>query len=427
VNKRARHVWSILRQGPTEAGYAFFRARRRRRNLADAEPELSESDLLGLRLASRIERAELEANAALLEAQAARGATPISSIQWFVPWFHLVTGGGIHTLLRFADHLAREHGVESRFCVHDRDTPALAADVSRKIAGAFPGLASAPVLPAGASLPAADAAIATDWPGVFSLLRFRDAPARFFFVQDWEPDFYPAGSASALLEAVGDLGLPGIVNTPGLADAYRARGNPAVSFTPCVDTTRYHPPAKRPDNPVRVFFYGRPATPRNAFGLGLDVLRRVKERHGSAVDIVCAGEDWSPGQYGVADVLRNEGMLEDADAVADLYRRCDIGLVFMMTRHPSYQPFEFMASGMAAASNENPYTAWFLRHEHNCLLAPAVPALLAEQVSRLVDDAPLRARIAEAGRAEVSGRRWEDEIEGVWKTMTGRGIREWTA
>src|SRR4029453_7983397 len=104
---------------------------------------------------------------------------------------------------------------------------------------------------------------------------------------------------------------------------------------------------------------------------------------------------------------------------------------------------EFMASGMATVSNRNPHTAWLLRHEENALLADPLPALVAEQVARLVEDpglrgrlgaarrargagrgprlveAPgLRERLAAAGRAEVAGRSWDDELERVWGAMT---------
>ena len=98
----------------------------------------------------------------------------------------------------------------------------------------------------------------------------RQARAKFYFVQDNEPQFYPAGAASALAEETYRFGLPGIVNTPGLAEVYRSYGNPAVSFVPAVDLERYHPPTqpRDPRAPVRVFFYGRPSTPRNSFGLG---------------------------------------------------------------------------------------------------------------------------------------------------------------
>jgi glycosyltransferase involved in cell wall biosynthesis len=420
MSKRARHIRSIARQGPTEVGYAFFRARRRRRNVADEDLELTASDLLALDPAVDLQRADLEANAAILRAQAAAGLPEVRSLQWFLPWFHLVTGGGIHTALRLADHLARRHGVRSRFHVYDRERP---GDVADKLASAFPSLAAATVT-AGADPPApADAAIATTWESGFQLVRFNHTAGKLFLVQDWEPDFHPAGSARALLEQVAGLGVPGLVNSSGLADSWRAAGNRAVAFTPAVDAQRYRPPSapRGPDAPVRIFFYGRPRTPRNAFGLGLAALRHVKARFGGRVEIVSAGEDWSPGQYGVADVLENRGMLEDLDAVADLYRSCDVGLVFMLTRHPSYQPLEFMASGMATVTNRNPHTAWLLRDGETALLADALPSAIATAVGRLVEDAALRERVAATARDEVLAVRWEDQIERIHAAMTKRG------
>jgi O-antigen biosynthesis protein len=116
--------------------------------------------------------------------------------------------------------------------------------------------------------------------------------------------------------------------------------------------------------------------------------------------------------------IRNLGVLASLGEVAALYRSCDIGLVFMHTKHPSYQPFEFMASGMATVSNINPATAWLLKDEENCLLTPPLPTPAAHQLGRLVEDEQLRKRIAEAGLKEVRGYRWEDQIERIWRAMT---------
>jgi len=421
---RLRYVGGILRRGPTEAGYAYFRARRRKRNRADEDPQLLPSDRLVLSPGFEVSGDDLAANERTLRSQAEAGALDVRTVQWYLPGFYLVWGGGVHTLLRFADHLARNHGVENRFCVFDSDDRAVVQRVGRGMAEAFPSLAGSEVLPRAARLRGCDAAIATAWDSAWRLVRFREARSKFLFVQDWEPDFYPAGSASAMLTEVARLGIPGIVNTEALADSYRAQGSPAVSFAPAVDTQRFRPPAApSPEGPVRIVFYGRPNTARNAFGLGLAALRLVKERHGDDVQIVCAGEDWSPGQFGAGDVLENAGQLAGLDEVAELYRSCQIGLVFMLTRHPSYQPLEYMASGLATVSNRSEHTGWLLRDEENALTAPAVPVLVAQQISRLVEDPDLRRRLGEAGRATVEPLEWESQFEAAWQTATGR--RPW--
>lgn len=417
---RLQHIWRTSRLGPTEIGYAYFRARRRRRNIADDEPELSESDQLALSGAFDITDAAIADNARVIDAYRRSDGLQIRTVIWYLPYFHHVYFGGVHTLLRFADQFARLHGVTNHFHCYDVAPPAVPA-MARKVSQAFPALAGSGFTSAHEAnrLPPADAAIATLWSSAYPCLHLRGVRSKFYFVQDNEPQFYAAGAASALAEETYRFGFPGIVNTPGLADVYRAYGNPAVSFVPAVDRDRYHP-AEAPsaaNAPVRVFFYGRPKTSRNAFGLGIAALARLKRRYGDRVDVVCAGENWSPSQFGLAGRIRNLGVLQSLEEVAALYRSCDIGLVFMHTKHPSYQPLEFMASGMATVSNLNPATAWLLRDGENCLLTPPLPTPTAERLGRLVEDPELRTRIAAAGLAEVSQYRWEDQIEGVWRAM----------
>jgi glycosyltransferase involved in cell wall biosynthesis len=418
---RLQHIWRTSKRGPTEIGYAYFRARRRRRNIADDEPELSESDQLALSGAFDVDDAALADNAALIDAYRRSGSFDPRTIRWYLPFFHHVYFGGVHTLLRFADQFARHHGIQNHFHCYDVAPPAVGG-MAAKVASAFPALAGSPFSSAheGYSLPPVDAAIATLWSSAYPVLHARNARAKFYFVQDNEQQFYSAGAASALAEETFRFGFPGIVNTPGLAEVYRSYGNPAVSFVPAVDLERYHPPeAPRPqDAPIRVFFYARPKTSRNAFGLGLAALDRLKRFYGDRVEILCAGENWNPAQFGLTGRITNLGVLQSLDEVAALYRSCDIGLVFMHTKHPSYQPFEFMASGVATVSNSNPATAWLLRDGENCLLTPPLPTPTAERLGRLVDDSELRERIVAAGLAEVGRYRWEDQIESVWQALT---------
>ena len=419
---RMQYIWRTVKRGPTEVGYAYFRARRRRRNIADDESLLSESDQLALSGAFDAADDDVAANAATIDRYRRSEPFEIRTALWFLPYFHHVYFGGTYTLLRFADYFAREHGVENRFHCYDVGRERVAG-MARKVGEAFPALAGCTFTCAGDTRPEAlapaDAAIATLWSSAFSVMRLRNVRSKFYFVQDHESQFYPAGSAAALVEETYRFGFPGIVNTPGLAEVYRSYGNPAVSFVPAVDLQRYHPAVQeRPAGaPVRVFFYGRPKTPRNAFGLGLAALAKLKRDYGDRVEIICAGENWNPAQFGLRDQIRNLGVLGSLDEVAALYRSCDIGLVFMHTKHPSYQPLEFMASGVATVSNVNPATTWLLRDGENCLLTPALPTPVSECLGRLVEERELRARIVTAGLTEVRQYRWEEQIERMWQAM----------
>jgi len=419
---RRRHIWTIVKRGPTEIGYAYFRARRRRRNIADDDVLLTESDQLALSGAFDATDEALDTNRALIDRYLAMDSFQARKVIWLLPFFHHVYFGGTHTLLRFAEQFARVHGVQTHFHCYDVG-PDQCAQMSAKVTSTFPALASA-TFTSGAvpisQLPDSDAVIATLWSSAYPALHIENTRAKFYFVQDNEPQFYPAGSASAMVEETYRFGLPGIVNTPGLADVYASYGNPAISFVPAVDLDRYHPPERRRDPavPVRVFFYGRSRFARNSFGLGIASLVLLKRRLGDRVEIVCAGEDWSPGQFGLQGKVTNLGVLATLDEVAALYRSCDIGLVFMQTKHPSYQPFEFMASGMATVSNINPATSWLLRDDDNCLLTPPLPTPTAERLIRLVENPDLRSRIADAGLREVRRYRWTEQIERVWAKIS---------
>jgi glycosyltransferase involved in cell wall biosynthesis len=418
---RRTYVWKIVKRGPTEVGYAYFRARRRRRNISDDEPLLTESDQLGLSGSFDATDAALADNRELVDRYRRGEPFEAKTITWLLPFFHHVYFGGTHTLLRFADHFARVHGVANHFHCYDVGADPVPA-MRAKVREAFPALSDATFTSAEIQperLAPCDAAIATLWSSAYPILRIRQARAKFYFVQDNEPQFYAAGSASALAEETYRFGLPGIVNTPGLAEVYRSYGNPAVSFVPAVDLERYHPPSqpRDPHAPARVFFYARPSTPRNSFGLGLAALIALQRVHGDRVEIICAGENWSPAQFGLTGRIRNLGVLGSLDDVAALYRSCDIGLVFMHTKHPSYQPFEFMASGMATVSNINPATHWLLRDGENCLLTEPLPTPAAERLGRLVTDRELRARISTAGLQEVRRYRWDEQIERVWRAI----------
>ena len=210
-------------------------------------------------------------------------------------------------------------------------------------------------------LPPADAAIATLWSSAYPLLHMPQGAGQVLL----RPGQRAAVLSGRLRLGDGRGDLPLRVSR----DRQHARAGRGVSLVRqpggvvrARRRSRALPPADaaaRPRGaPVRVFFYGRPKTPRNSFGLGLAALRRTQ-----APTTAIASRSSAPARTGArrssgcTGKIRNLGVLGSLDEVAALYRSCDIGLVFMHTKHPSYQPFEFMASGMATVSNINPATA----------------------------------------------------------------------
>jgi GT2 family glycosyltransferase len=349
----------------------------------------------------------------------------IRSVNWFIPSFHNASYGGIHTILRLANHLQLTQGVENRFCI----VGDLSAEKAREaISKPFPGLAKQPILSAKTDsevldLPAADACVATFWTTAISLLKFNRTKRKFYMVQDCEPMFYSAGSTSGQVEATYRFGFYGLCNTESLRRIYETEyGGSATHLVPAVDPAVFYArdfsKVDASNRPYRLFFYGRPNNPRNAFEMGMTAFRKLKARMGDRVEIYAAGEVWDPADFGLQGVVNNLGILT-VEQTAELYRETDLGCVMMFTRHPSYLPFEFMACGCPVLTNINPATTWFLKDGVNCLLTEASASSLARNLEQALVNEDRRWRIARYAAQDIAlnHSNWRGELDQIFEFM----------
>jgi O-antigen biosynthesis protein len=303
---------------------------------------------------------------------------------WYLPSFDNPFYGGIMTILRLADYLYRAHGIKQRFLICGS---AKVDEVRANLVRAFTRLGDAEVLildstEAIINIPASDYSIATLWTTAYVLVSVQNTGYKFYMIQDFEPAFYPAGSTYAQAELSYRFGFYGIANTQSIKEIYEKNyGGTAVVLKPSIDKAVFHADTdERPLTTKRMFYYARPGTPRNGFELAAAALKKVKAKHGEGVDIVCAGAGWNPEDFGLSDVVRTVGMLPYA-ATGDLYRSCHLGFVMMMTKHPSYLPFELMACGSLVVTNYNEANTWLLKDGENCLLALPSASCLAQTLS----------------------------------------------
>lgn len=345
----------------------------------------------------------------------------IKRIIWFIPGVYNPFWGGIHTVLRFAAFFKERWGVENCFAITG---PFSAAAIRDTISHAFPSLQDEEISILKseedlASLKEGDVSICTQWKTTFFSLKFNRVRRKFYFIQDYEPLFYPAGSISALIEETYRFGFYGITNTVSLKEIYNTYyGGKSISFTPSVNNSVFYPPKISHDKDrMIVFFYARPDHPRNGFELGISALKKLKEKMGGDVRIITAGSEWSLKEYGMEGVIENLGLL-GYEKTAEVYRQCDAGLIMMFTRHPSYLPLELMACGCPVVTNYNPATIWLLRDHENCLLTRASASCVADALYTCLTDAPLRVHLIQNGIKTVQGlSSWSDEMEKVFEYM----------
>lgn len=347
--------------------------------------------------------------------------TSVKTANWFVPNFDHLSFGGIFTIFRFIEKFAIE-GVRSRIIIYDYpgfDVRKLQQDIAEK----FPGLTNYEIIifdhntQSVDELPECDIAICSFWISAYLLLKFNKTKRKYYFIQDYEPLFYPGGSTYALAESTYRFGFRALVNTPGLLAAVNQRhGMEGISFVPAVDQSVYYPAPAKNNRHVRIFFYARPHNPRNAFNLGVEIIKQLLDKYGKDIEIVTAGAQWKESAYGLRGKITNLGLLKSIDEVAELYRSCDIGFVYMLSKHPSYQPFEFMASGMATVTNNNEDNLWLLKDGENCLLSEPSAAAMVERISQLIDDKTLRQKISANGLNSL-GYTWPQQLETVWQDI----------
>jgi GT2 family glycosyltransferase/2-polyprenyl-3-methyl-5-hydroxy-6-metoxy-1,4-benzoquinol methylase/glycosyltransferase involved in cell wall biosynthesis len=390
------------------------------RDLGPAPPPDPAAEARALTEACRVLPEELEAIRA--HHRATRGHRDVTTINWFIPDFENPYYGGIHTIFRFADHFRRTQGVKNRFVVIGTGPEQY---IRSGLQVAFPELAGSDIFVTSGSdellrmVPDADVSIATLWVTAYPLARYVTSGRKFYFVQDFEPMFYSAGAVYALAEQTYRMGFYGIANTPSLKGVYESYGGTAVAFTPCVDTEIFHAkrPPRRPGDPLTVFLYGRPGHPRNCYELAVEALGSLKRSMGDGLRVVTAGS-WGGSGDDVPEWLTQLGLMQ-YEETAELYRRCDAGLVLSVSKHPTYIPMQLMACGALVVANDNPASGWLLRDGENCLLsAPTVDAL-ADTLRRGLLDEDLRGRLTTQAAEDIAKRHadWTPEIERVYRFM----------
>jgi GT2 family glycosyltransferase len=391
---------------------------------AHEEKQSKSSEMIAMIEAFDYSIGDIESSRQLM-AEFTRNRPAIKSINWFIPYFHHVYYGGIYTILRFAEYFSGK-GIRSRFVLYD--SPAiLESDVTAKIQAGFPQMRDFEVFirrrPDVNVIPYADISIATLWTSAYRLLQFRHTRGKFYFIQDYEPLFYPAGSSYALAEATYRFGFHGIINSPGLynfiADNYDIQ---ADYFVPAVDHAVFFPSDKsfeEKERKLKLFFYGRPQHDRNAFDLAIATAKKIKAHMGHRIEIVSAGSDWSPADFGVSGIIQNLGLISYHET-AELYRTCDFGLILMFTKHTSYLPLELMASGAIVIANHNQAHTWLLRDGANCIVVEPSPTFITEKLVQLSENRELQQTIRGNALKTIESVHWEQEMEKIFRFITGK-------
>ncbi|POR41697.1 glycosyltransferase family 4 protein [Methylobacterium sp. V23] len=173
-----------------------------------------------------------------------------------------------------------------------------------------------------------------------------------------------------------------------------------------VDTARFTPGPGDHPGPVRLFYHGRVDRRKGVLDF-IDALALVRARAIPFEAIISGiGPDVESSKARAADLNFSEAEIRftgyaDYDTVPDLYRAADVFVSPTYAEGFSNTILEAMAAGLAVVSTHSVGVSDCLRDDENGLLVQPgdVPAL-AEALARVIEDAPLRKRLAADGLAE---------------------------
>ena len=244
----------------------------------------------------------------------------------------------------------------------------------------------------------ADAVIATSWPTAYAVFNARCSGQRYYFVQDYEPNFHPVGSWSALAENTYRMGLHGITAGAWLAERLRSEfGMKADHFEFGCDISKYH--LKTDVRRRGVAYYARPETPRRGFEIGMMALE-VFTRRRPDIELHLYGE--TLGRLPFACVDHGRVTVEQLN---EIYNRCYAGLCISLT-NVSLVPHEMLAAGCIPVVNDADQNRTVLNNPY-VNYAPLTPHALAAALEAIVAHDDFEA-MSRAASTSVQAASWSD-------------------
>lgn len=267
-------------------------------------------------------------------------------------------------------------------------------------------------------LPCTEVMIATGWQTAYFVKEQSEALRKFYFVQDFEPLFYAAGSNALLAANTYRFGFKTITAGSWLESLLsRDYGAQAVSYGFSYDRHLYSPPPSPPDQfKYDIFFYARPFTERRMFDLGVAAIQSAIESAGRPLKIAFAGSnlppDCTPFPY------TNLGVLS-LEQLSMLYGNIRCALVLSAT-NASLLPYELMACGCPVVTNQGDNNEWLFPDGYGGVAANT-PEDLGGLITKVIVQPELRRSLSAQGLQIVSTTDWISGAKTVLKFLEKEG------
>lgn len=252
-----------------------------------------------------------------------------------------------------------------------------------------------------------DAVIATVFftvPWIATCAKQVKPPILGYYIQDFEPYFFPAGSAQ-YQEALASYQQPlrRFCKTAWNQEMLHTHaGADCTVIGPSLNVDLYYPRPRQqpcwPAGPLRISAMIRPTTPRRAPEKTLRILQKIAKRYGKAVEIVLFGEN--PEHAIFADLPPAQPWhcvgKQTACEMAQLFSESDIFVDFSDYQAMGLAALEAMACATAVIVPAQGGALSYARDQDNALVVDTQDeAACTKALIQLIEDSALRTRLTE--------------------------------
>lgn len=305
----------------------------------------------------------------------------MKKIAWLIP--KVTKGSGGHRTIIQQINLLIDNGFKCDIYV--KDDVDYSSDEIKKQINEFYMFCTANVYKDWKSDKKYDVIFATSWDTVEPAKNFK-AKEKFYFVQDYEPYFFPMSDNYIFAENTYKESFKAITIGKWLSYKLNKDFNMETSyFDFCADLNIYRKKKIEKEEAICIIF--QPNKPRRCVNLLLKSIKIINKVN-PKMKIYLFG-------YKKLDLkginVEQLGIISP-DKLNDLYNRCKLG-VSMSSSNPSRIPFEMMASGLPVVDLYRENNLYDL--PDNCvLLSDSTPEALATTILKLYDDEKLQKKLS---------------------------------
>ena len=286
-------------------------------------------------------------------------------------------GGGHQNIFRFIEFLDRQGHTNNVFIYSTFDDMTLSQ--AKENVSAYCSAKNLHFYRYGKRQIKGDILFATGWETAYPVFNEQTTARKLYFVQDFEPLFYPMGTEYILAENTYKFGFHGITAGGWLSAKLSSEyGMKADHYDFGANKALYRYTNKKERK--QIFFYARPVTERRGFDLGVMVLELFHQSRPD-YEIIMAG--WDVSEYDIPFPYSNLRALP-LDRLSAVYNECTAALVISLT-NMSLLPLELLACGTIPIVNDGPNNRLVSDNPYISYI-DASPQAMADALVRAVDN-----------------------------------------